>query len=116
MFNYPRAVESNMYFSALLSFNIYSQRPGPGASDPYVVPPGCDPAASPQWIRHDPSEARPLMEWPAGVEEKEGGIGVMNYNRKETNVKGQHTASPRAVIPPPARKGSGAIPLSLAPR
>jgi len=47
------------------------------------------------------------MEWPAGVEEKEGGIGVMNYNRKETNVKGRRTPYPRAVIPLPARKGSG---------
>ena len=35
---------------------------------------------------------------------------------KETNMMGQRTASPRAVIPPPARKGSDAIPLSLAPR
>ena len=49
---------------------------------------------------------RPPVEWPVGAEEKEGGMGVRNYNRKETNIKGRHTASPRAVIPPPARKGS----------
>ena len=31
-------------------------------------------------------------------------------------MKGQRTASPGAVIPPPDRKGSDEIPLSLAPR
>ena len=31
-------------------------------------------------------------------------------------MKGRRTASPRAVIPPPARKGSDAIPPRLAPR
>ena len=35
---------------------------------------------------------------------------------KETNMKGQRTVSPRAVIPSPDRKGSDAIPVSLAPR
>ena len=34
---------------------------------------------------------------------------------KETNMMGQRTASPRAVIPPPARKGSDAIPPRLVP-
>ena len=37
-------------------------------------------------------------------------------NRKETIMKGRRTASPRVVIPPPARKGSETIPPRLAPR
>ena len=33
-------------------------------------------------------------------------MGIRNYKRKETNIKGRRTVSPRAVIPPPARKGT----------
>ena len=42
-------------------------------------------------------------------------MGVRNYGGKETNIKGRHTASPRAVILPPARNGSATIPPRLAP-
>ena len=32
---------------------------------------------------------------------------------KETNIKGRRTEPPQAVIPPPSRKGSNAIPPKL---
>ena len=48
----------------------------------------------PASVRRDPSKARPPVEWPAGAAEKEGGMGIRNYKRKETNIKGRRTASP----------------------
>ena len=57
--------------------------------------PGCDPAAGPNRIQRDPSKARPPpVEQPAGAEEKEGKRALGIKIEKETNIKGQRTASP----------------------
>ena len=60
---------------------------------------------------HHPAHRRPAAKtiW--------GESAVLGINiEKESNIKGQRTTSPRAVIPPPARKGSNAIPPRVVPR
>ena len=79
------------------------------ASPRAVIPRGR--AAGPQRIRGDPSEDRPSLR---AQKNRKRVLGIKN--RKETNMKGRRTASPRIVIPPPARKESDAIPLRIAPR
>ena len=60
---------------------------------------------------HRPAHRRPAAKtiW--------GESAVLGINiEKESNIKGQRTTSPRAVIPPPARKGSNAVPPRVVPR
>ena len=60
---------------------------------------------------HRPAHRRPAAKTIWG-ESAVLGIKI----EKESNIKGQRTTSPRAVIPPPARKGSNAIPPRVDPR
>ena len=72
--------------------------------------------ARPRPVEHQKGRrpARKGQDCDRGGKKEERALGIKT--ERETNMKGRRTASPRAVIPPPARKGSDTIPLRLAPR